>query len=703
MCSLVSYMKHLFLLSALLASSLFSIAQQIDENSIPDQYIVQLNGSIDGVKFFETATDMKVLQCLSKHMNIWLIQSETKDILATLKTSPWVKVVQYNHTGIKHRALMPNDSLYNLQWNMPDISAPDAWQLNHRNVTVAGDSIVIAIVDGGIGEGFDIYHPDINFFINHQEIPNNNIDDDGNGFIDDYHGWNIFSLNDSVYSTVGGSTNQHATHVSGIAAAKGNNTIGVAGVSWGTKILAVNGAANDDAHVIMAYDYVIEMRKIYDQTGGAKGAFIVATNSSFGIDMESAANHPIWCAMYDSMGAYGILSAAATANGNWNVDDVGDMPTTCPSRWLIAVTNTTRTDVLNIQAAYGPINVDLGAPGTSIMSCYPDSSYGYDAGTSMASPHVAGTVAALFANACPGLLQSYFANPDSIALLMKDYILQSTDPLVALQYKTASGGRLDLYHALLLENTYNCNNCSYPASVSQQNLLCYGDSSASISAVTGSNSNLYHYLWSNGDTTSTVSGLKAGYYQVTITDGTGCQRQLVSLVGQPSQIVISSINIISITDTTVGNIIISASSGSDTLSYALDGGSYQSTAIFATSTTGVHVIHIRNQSGCVLDTTVGIYYSGVSELLARSPISVYPNPSTGSFYFDGLNNGDAVEVYDMLGQHLTPPLSSEKPGTVSKGEGGTAVADLSGVAKGVYFYKVTNQGRIVGQGKLVVE
>jgi hypothetical protein len=86
MCSLVSYMKHLFLLSALLASSLFSIAQQIDENSIPDQYIVQLNGSIDGVKFFETATDMKVLQCLSKHMNIWLIQSETKDILATLKT-----------------------------------------------------------------------------------------------------------------------------------------------------------------------------------------------------------------------------------------------------------------------------------------------------------------------------------------------------------------------------------------------------------------------------------------------------------------------------------------------------------------------------------------------------------------------------------------------------------------------------------------
>ena len=232
-------------------------AQDIDEYAIRDQYIVQLNGGMDGIKFFPTCTDIHVIKCLSKNMNIWLVQSDKQNILAELKTNPSVRVAQYNHGHVVQRSIIPNDSLFNLQWNMlntahpgADISATQAWQLNHSNLTQLGDTIVIAIVDGagidssssgpGITQaGFDTEHPDLNFFINHHEIPHNGIDDDGNGYIDDYNGWNVFTNTDSVFYA----SNQHPTHVSGIAAARGDNTIGVAGVSWGAKILPVVGAS----------------------------------------------------------------------------------------------------------------------------------------------------------------------------------------------------------------------------------------------------------------------------------------------------------------------------------------------------------------------------------------------------------------------------------------------------------------------------
>ena len=687
-------MKQLFLLMALMSYVLMSVGQQADEHAIRDEYIIQFTHNNNNMgKFFEGHGEINVLRCLSKHMGIYLVKSPV-DLIRKYKDDEDVKVIQHNHNGITHRNIIPNDSLFNLQWNMlntstpgADISATQAWQLNHSNLTQAGDTIVVAVIDGGLGAGFDIYHPDINFFINHHEIPNNGIDDDGNGYIDDYLGWNIFGLNDSVNDN----SDPHATHVSGIVGAKGNNISGVAGVTWGTKILAVNGASNTESDVIEAYDYVMEMRRLYDQTAGAKGAFVVATNSSFGIDMGQASQYPIWCAMYDSMGALGIISTAATANQAWNVDQLGDMPTTCPSKWLLAVTNTNRTDVLYSQAGYGPVNIDLGAPGTSILSTYSYDEYAYDAGTSMASPHVAGAVAGLMANACPALLNAYFAHPDSIALLLRTYLLESVDPLTTLQGNTASGGRLNLYHAFIAEDAYNCNNCNYNLSLMHAALMCNGDSTASIAVNTGAQAP--HYLWSGGDTTAAITGLHAGYYQVTVTDSSGCQRQASLLITSPQPIVISSINVISINGNSPGNIIVSASAGNDSLSYAIDSSSYQSSAIFVMSVSGLHTIHIKNATGCVLDTVVGIYYTGISDIDAGQRISVYPNPSTGLFYFNGLTKGNTIEVYDMIGQSKLSAIAGLSNYTI----------DLSAQAKGVYFYRVSAQGGIVHQGKIVVE
>ena len=692
-------MKQGFILMVLLISSLMMKAQEADEFSISDQYIVQLKGNIVAAAFFHTKyKDVTLIECLSKSMDIWLLKSDRKDILTEFKKDPLIKVAQYNHTGVQKRSIVPNDSLFNLQWNMhntqypgDDISATQAWQLNHSNLTQMGDTIVIAVIDGGLGSGFDIYHPDINFFVNHHEIPNNGMDDDGNGYIDDYHGWNVFGNNDSVYST----SDPHATHVSGIAAAIGNNSIGVAGVSWGTKVLAVNGASNTESDVVKAYDYVLEMRKLYDLTSGAKGAFIVATNSSFGEGSFGAnpVNYPIWCAMYDSLGQYGILSAIATPDQAVNVDIVNDVPTGCPSRWMIAVTNTTRNDALNSQAGYGPKTVDVAAPGTSIMSCYPNSSYGYDAGTSMSCPHVTGAVAAMYANACPKLLQDYLAYPDSMSLVMRDYLLHSVDPLNSLHNITTTGGRLNLYHAFIAEDAYNCNNCQYTASLTQQNIDCHGDSTGSITVSTGSTLGTYHYLWSNGDTTHSVTDLKAGFYQVTITDTSGCQRQISTLIYQPQPIVVSSITVIPISGGNAGNIVVSATAGNDSMTYAIDSGAYQTGAIFVTNIAGVHIIHIRNQTGCVLDTAIGIYHTGINELNGASLITVYPNPSTGTFYFSGLTSGSTIQIYDIIGQSIYSMNADKDNFSI----------DLSRQSKGVYFYKVTEQNGSVQQGKMVVE
>jgi hypothetical protein len=701
-------MKHRFLLIAFLSLSLMMRAQEVDRFAIRDQYIVQLHGGVDAEKFFASSPDMNVKKCLSKNMNIWLIQSDTKGLLSTLQANPSVHVAQYNHGSVIRRAsLIPNDSFFNMQWNMlntshpgADISATEAWQLNHSNTTQAGDSIVVAVIDGAPGDGFDIYHPDINFFINHHEIPNNGIDDDSNGYVDDYLGWNVFGAppNDSVYAPLGG---EHATHVSGIAGAIGNNRIGVAGVAWGPKILAVNGASNTESDVVSAYDYVLALRKQYDRSHGAGGAFIVATNASFGVGQYGAqpVNYPIWCAMYDSLGAYGILSAVAPPDAAVNVDQVGDVPSQCPSRWMVSVTNTNNSDGLNNQAGYGPVSIHIGAPGTNILSCFPNSSYGTLTGTSMSSPHLAGAVAALIANACPGLLLAYFAHPDSIALLLRDYIYQSVDPLNSLHNITTTGGRLNLYHAMLAEDAYNCNNCNYAASLTQQPLSCYGDSTAAITVSAGSNSALYHYLWTNGDTTGTLTGLPAGYYQVTITDTSGCQRQLSTLIYQPQPIAVSGITVIPIGTGSAGNIIVNASAGNDSMTYSMDTGSYQSGAIFVTDSPGVHYIYIRNQTGCVYETTVGIYHTGIAGDNTISFITLSPNPASGKAILT--IRSDEEMTADLLLRDMTGRVVSTGNMQVRSGIQQKQI-DVSMLSPGVYILTLSRGGGMLASMKVMV-
>jgi len=396
--------------------------------------------------------ELGLVEKLSDRLNIFLLHFnpslvDDEWLLDEIKAHPFVELVQFNHY-IQQRSLFPNDNFFDVQWNMhntgqtggqddADLDCPEGWDHGTSGVTATGDTLIIAIVD----DGFDIDHEDLNFWKNYHDIPGNGIDDDTNGYIDDYHGWNAWNNNGNIIEK------DHGTHVTGIAAAKGNNAQGVTGVNWNVKVLPVVGSATVESIVIIAYGYVHELRSTYNETGGAKGAFIVSTNSSFGVNMGQPEDYPIWGMMYDSMGMTGILSAAATANASWDVDEVGDIPTAFPNEFLISVTNTDHNDMKNSSAGYGVISIDLGAPGTSVYSTRQNNSYGNKTGTSMSSPHVAGAVAYMLSVADVDFMNAYHNDPAGMSLVIKQYILDGTDPLPSLDGITVTGGRLNIYNA----------------------------------------------------------------------------------------------------------------------------------------------------------------------------------------------------------------------------------------------------------------
>jgi subtilisin family serine protease len=485
-----NHMKNkitLFLVSSFLFCGYFVKAQET--NIQPGDLIVLLRSTAnvgqlcaDLKTLNGKETQLQVVKTLSKSMNIFLLHFDEATIsqqqmLNAIKINRNVLIAQNNHI-FQERVTVPNDAQFGVMWDMDnigqsggtpdaDIDAPEAWDITTGGLTAQGDTIVVAVIDGG----FKLNHVDLNFFKNYNEIPGNGIDDDGNGYIDDFKGWYTVSNNDNI------PTQTHGTHVAGTVGAKGNNTIGVTGVNWNVKVMPISygsGGSGFEANVVEAYGYARDMRRLYDQTSGAKGAFVVATNSSFGVDLAQPSSYPLWCAMYDSLGAVGILSAGATANANYNVDVQGDIPTACPSNWLITVTNTTRNDT-KATAGYGANTIDLGAPGSNITSTYYTGStdtYSAISGTSMATPHVAGTVGLMMSVACTQFIADYKANPSAIALVVKDSILNATDPISALNGITLTGGRLNLYKSVKSIQNYCLSTTINEAT--QENLDLFG-------------------------------------------------------------------------------------------------------------------------------------------------------------------------------------------------------------------------------------
>lgn len=418
---------------------------------------------------------------LSRPMRVWLIRFDHSvishaDMQALLYSQKEVSLVDYNYK-IQMRSTIPNDANFTLQWHHvntgqtggtadADIDSDLAWDITTGGTTATNDDIVICLVESG-----NLDHTDItaNRWFNAGEIPNNNIDDDGNGYIDDYNGWNPVSQNDDYIPN--GTNNLHGTNCLGMMGAKGDNNLLVAGANWDVKLMVVGDYdINTQASAVEAYTYPLEMRQIWNNTNGAQGAFVVATSSSWGIDGANPSNYPIWCNFYDTLGKYGIINVGATTNSNLNVDVSGDMPTACGSDYMVGVGRTDHND--NTAGGYGQTTIEFGAPGINVVTTANSSGTTTTTGTSFACPLTAGVVGLAYSIPCPSFMSIVKADPQQGADLVLQALLSGTDPKTALASKFVTGGRLNAKNTLddLMTLTCSGNVCLAPSSINASNI-----------------------------------------------------------------------------------------------------------------------------------------------------------------------------------------------------------------------------------------
>ncbi|MEC7477867.1 MAG: S8 family serine peptidase [Bacteroidota bacterium] len=476
-------MKLINTLHTLLAVTLLTVsATAVAQSHLPGEFIVMFHNDQDVAKW-AAECGLEHVDVLSPraHIHLFRVQSETTSaqdwaVLRSLRDDDRLEAAQFNHT-VQNRETLPNDPQLGQQWHHVengdhDIDSDLAWDITTGGAAADGSRIVVAVLEGG---GSNYNHVDLidNHWVNEAEIPGNGVDDDENGFVDDYNGWNSGGNNDAI--AAGG----HGTSVSGMIGAVGDNGVGGVGVNWDVDIMQVDmGGGLTESNVIAAYNYPYEMRAIFNESDGARGAFVVATNASWGIDLANPANYPVWCAYYDDLGEQGILNCGATANAQYNIDTQGDMPTGCSSPYMVSVTATDDNDVRTF-SAYGATTIDLGAPGDAVFLPSGTSGYGNTSGTSFASPCVAGAIALVYSAPCPDLMGLALSNPQAAADLVLGYILDGTDEVNNLIGETVTGGRLNVYNALELalancgpiecstDSIYASSSCVYDASLGE--------------------------------------------------------------------------------------------------------------------------------------------------------------------------------------------------------------------------------------------
>lgn len=441
----ISLVQVLVVLAALLGGPLLAAQGAAP---VPGELIVRLEEGVGPAAFTRAfaahrraAAGLSLGYPIARRFNIHLFRFDPGRVdgaalLAQVRTHPGVISAQFNYE-VQFRSL-PDDPEFSRQWGLLKIGADKVWEISTGGRTARGDDIVVAVLDSG----FDIDHEDLrdNIWVNRGEVPADGIDNDGNGLIDDVRGWNF------VDSSAMHRIDQHGLSVAGIVGARGNNGIGVTGVNWDVQLMVLDIRFVDQ--IIAAYTYVVEQRDRYNKSNGREGAFVVATNASFGQNKTFCEEQPVWGGMYDLLGQVGVLSTAGAANNAWDIEEEGDMPTTCPSEYLLTVLNTNEADERHQGSAYGQVSIDMGAPGQGSYTTKPFNNYGLFNGNSAAVPHLAGAVASLYSLPCEAIAESALDDPAATARQIGQALLDGVTIVPGLEEYTATGGRLNLFQSM---------------------------------------------------------------------------------------------------------------------------------------------------------------------------------------------------------------------------------------------------------------
>lgn len=477
------------------------MAQHPDAKELPNRVLVRFDNRASQADKASARAAAKGLLIRSYKIvpGLELIDSPlgTAKAMEILKRNPHVISVEADH--VAHIRNTPNDPLFGNLWGMNqasdiDVNAPEAWDI------FTGDAnFLIADFDTGI----NYYHPDLidNVWTNPGEIAGNGIDDEGNGYIDDVHGYDFVNGDGDPADD-----HSHGSHTAGTIGARGNNAAGVTGVNWACKIVSIKTfdqfGSGSDADIIAGMEYLAQT--------GAK----VSNHSWGGSDFSDGSAWPALYAACQALGNQGHLMVCAAGNNQNNNDNYAvNAPAGYPLDNILAVMAVDSAGNKASFSAYGLTSVDLGAPGVSVQSTVLGTGYSFFQGTSMATPHVTGGAALLWAY-----------HPNLTMAEIKSRIVGHTKPLASLAGLCVSGGMLDLAQIIV-------NGTPTAAAGTDQTMEATGPLTSFTLDATGStdpDKDGLNYEWFEGATslgTSSTLGQSRGVgsftFDVDVTDAHG--------------------------------------------------------------------------------------------------------------------------------------------------------------------------------------
>lgn len=436
-------MKFTLFLSLLVSASLFASTPKFDNTrlfimvkdgaNVPSSNLIKSTKHLFGNHYIVQTTDaVKLEAILKKNLNVTRTE---KNYFAGITELPKLNTNKSDQPFFTFGAF--NDPKVGNVWSFNDASN-NGVSVDKSYLAPLGiqkENIIVAVVDTGV----DYNHEDLKNIMwkNVNEIADNGIDDDQNGYVDDIFGIDTLTK-DSQGNATGDpmASHAHGTHVSGTIAAEQNNMIGMAGIANKAKIMAIrtvpDNADETDADVVESFLYAAKHgARLINCSFGKK-------HNEGGMIVNDTINH---------IGKnFDVLVFAAAGNDyGRNIDNVQAFPASFDSDYLLVVASTTSKGRLSWFSNIGPKSVDVAAPGSDIYSTMPGNGYGNMSGTSMATPTTVGVAAEVL---------SHF--PELSPLQLKKVLMEGVTTSKALNGKMVSGGRVDLFNSLqFVLNNYN--------------------------------------------------------------------------------------------------------------------------------------------------------------------------------------------------------------------------------------------------------